>query len=313
MGADRLVDMMGDGAVFGVGEILQMEELLGLGDAAGGERRGLGLLVDDVVGIDVGGLLLFIVRLDHDIFLQPRRERLREVVHLRGLLAHAGDNQRRTRLIDQDGVDLVDDGEAVAALHLLAGVERHVVAQVVKAHLVVRAVGDVGGVGGLPRGLVHVVYDQAHGKAEEAVHLAHPLRVALGEVVVDRHDMDALARQRVQIGRERRDKGLALTGLHLGDAPLMQHDAADELHAVRAQAEHAVGRLAHRRERLGQDVVERLAVCQPLLERGGLGLQLGVRQRLILIGQRLDLIGDRVDGFQLPLAVSTKNLLKQSH
>ena len=49
------------------------------------------------------------------------------------------------------------------------------------------------------------------------------------------------------------------------------------------------------------------------LERGGLGLQLGVRQRLILIGQRLDLIGDRVDGFQLPLAVSTKNLLKQSH
>ena len=40
-----------------------MEELLGLGDAAGGERRGLGLLVDDVVGVDVGGLLLFIVQM----------------------------------------------------------------------------------------------------------------------------------------------------------------------------------------------------------------------------------------------------------
>ena len=44
--------------------------------------------------------------------------------------------------------------KCVAPLDLLAGIDGHVVAQVVKAHLVVGAVGDVGGVGGLAFGLV---------------------------------------------------------------------------------------------------------------------------------------------------------------
>ncbi len=33
--------------------------------------------------------------------------------------AEAGDDERRARLIDEDGVDLVDDGEGVTALHEL--------------------------------------------------------------------------------------------------------------------------------------------------------------------------------------------------
>ena len=54
--------------------------------------------------------------------------------------------------------------------------------------------------------------------AEEAVNLAHPLRVATGQVVVDRDDVDALALERVQIGGQRGDERLAFAGLHLGDA-----------------------------------------------------------------------------------------------
>ena len=42
------------------------------------------------------------------------------------------------------------------------------------------------------------------GQAEEAVNLTHPLGVALGEIVVDGDDMRALARQRIEIGSERR-------------------------------------------------------------------------------------------------------------
>ena len=45
----------------------------------------------------------------------------------------------------------------------------------------------------------------------------HPFRVAPGQIVVDRHDVDALARQRVQEDRKRRDERLALAGRHLGD------------------------------------------------------------------------------------------------
>ncbi len=101
---------------------------------------------------------------------------------------------------------------------------------------------------------------------EEAVDLAHPLGVARGEVVVDGDDVHAAAGQRVQVGRQGRDERLAFAGLHLGDLALVEHHAADELDVVVALAERALGRLAHRRERLGQQRVERLA-----LSRGAAG------------------------------------------
>jgi hypothetical protein len=59
----------------------------------------------------------------------------------------AGDDQRRARLVDQDRVHLVDDGEAELTLQLVLQGEGHVVAQVVEAELVVGAVDDVGLVG----------------------------------------------------------------------------------------------------------------------------------------------------------------------
>ena len=80
-----------------------------------------------------------------------RLERAHEVVRLavevRALVALAGDDERGARLVYQYGVHLVHDGEGVAALHHLLLVDGHVVAQVVEAHLVVGAVGDVRGVG----------------------------------------------------------------------------------------------------------------------------------------------------------------------
>ena len=60
------------------------------------------------------------------------------------------------------------------------------------------------------------------------------------------------------------DERLALAGLHLGDVAVVQHDAAHELHVERPHAEHALGGLAHDGERLVEQVVERLAVGEPL-------------------------------------------------
>src|SRR5699024_4042196 len=57
-----------------------------------------------------------------------------------------GDDERGAGLVDEDRVDLVDDGEGVSALDELIGRPRHVVAQIVEAEFVVRAVGDVCGV-----------------------------------------------------------------------------------------------------------------------------------------------------------------------
>ena len=83
---------------------------------------------------------------------------------------------------------------------------------------------------------VHAVDHQAHGEAQEAVDLAHPLAVALGQVVVDGDDVDPLPGQGVEVGGQGGHQGLALAGLHLGDAALVENDAADELHPVGAHA-----------------------------------------------------------------------------
>ena len=98
---------------------------------------------------------------------------------------------------------------------------------------------------------------------------AHPLGVVLGQVVVDGDDVHALARQRVEVRRQGRDQRLALTGLHLGDVAEVQRRAAHDLDVEVALAEHPLGGLADGRERLGHQVVEGLAVGEPLLELVG--------------------------------------------
>ena len=101
--------------------------------------------------------------------------------------------------------------------------------------------------------------DHADGQAEEAEDRAHPVRVALREVFVDRDDVRALAGQRVQVGGQRRDERLAFAGAHLRDLAVVQDHAADQLHVEVAQPERAARGLADHGERLGQDVVERSA------------------------------------------------------
>ena len=101
--------------------------------------------------------------------------------------------------------------------------------------------------------------------------------------------MHALAGQRVQIRRQRRHQGLALAGAHLGDLAGMQRQAADQLHVEMAQAQLAARRLAHQRERLGHQLVERRAGGEARLQLPGLF-------RKLLIGQRADARLEGVDG-----------------
>ena len=313
VGLDGLVDMVGEGGVLRIGQVFDLEGLLGLLDAPGGEGGGARLFIDDIVGVDVDVLLLLGVHLGDALALQAGDELVHDGVQLGGLLALSGDDQGGAGLVDKDGVHLVHHGEVVAPLHQLAGVDGHVVPEVVKAELVVGAVGDVGGVCVL-LGLSHDAVDhQTHGEAHEAVHLAHPLGVALGKIVVDGDDVDSLARQGVQIGGEGGHQGLALAGAHLRDTALVQDDAADELYPVGAHSKNTPGGLPAGGEGLGQDVVQRLAVCQTLLELGGLGLELGVGQRLVLLLQPLDLIYKGEDCLDLPLGAGPENLFKYVH
>ena len=307
---DSLIDMVLESGVLRVGQVLDLEVRLGALLTMRGECRGLCLFIDDVIRVDVVLLLLGVHFLDAQA-LEAGGKAVRDLVHLRGLLALTGNDKRGTRLIDQDGVHLIDDSEGMAALDHRLLVDCHIVAQIIEAELVVRAVGDVCGVHCLAGLRRHLMDDQTDIQSEEAVYLAHPLAVALGEVVVDRDDVNALAGQRIQISRQGRHKGLALAGLHLRDTALMQDDTADDLDAVMTHAEHAPRSLAAGRECLGEQLVERLAVLITFLEFIGLCAQFVVAQLLELLLKRLNLIRNGVDLLQLMRGVRAEDLGKE--
>ena len=102
------------------------------------------------------------------------------------------------------------------ALHAILYLKLHVVAQVVEAELVICSVGDVGRVCGAALVVVQVVDDDAHRQPQKLVDLAHPLGIALGQVVVHRDHVHAVPRQRIQIAGQRGHQRFAFAGLHFG-------------------------------------------------------------------------------------------------
>ena len=202
MGPERLLEVAGEPRV-GVVHVVDAEQLLHLVHALFRGRDGLVLQVDEVVAA------LLVLALGAR--LEARDEAGELVVEVRRLLGLAADDERRPGLVDEDVVHLVDDPEEPLALDPLVQLRDHVVAEVVEPELVVRAVGDVGGVRLAPgygpqvdeplvvrrvARLEHergVVGDHPDAQAQEVEDRAHPLRVAPGEVVVDGDDVDAPA------------------------------------------------------------------------------------------------------------------------
>ena len=119
------------------------------------------------------------------------------------------------------------------ALHEVVGSHGHIVAQIVEAEFVVCAICYVALVSAATLGRIGLMLvDAVDRRAMEHIKRPHPLRVALGEVVVHSYHMHTLARQRAKENRQCRNKCLTLAGSHFGDFALMQHDAADKLHIV---------------------------------------------------------------------------------
>ena len=268
LGAQRLVEVVDEVAVLGAVEVVDAEEALGLGDALLHHRHRLVLLVEFVV--EVGDVFLLGARI-HPFGGRARRQAGREAgeldVQVGRLFGGAGDDQRRARLVDQDVVDLVHDREGVAALHLFGEILRHVVAQVVEAELRVGAVHHVAGVRAVLLVVGLHVLQHPHRESQSLVDRAHPFGVAAGEVVVDGDQVHALAGQRVERHRERGRERLALAGLHLRDAALVQRHRADQLHVEVAHPHLALAGLAHDREALGEERVEILPVRGALAQR----------------------------------------------
>ena len=137
------------------------------------------------------------------------------------VVCRARDNQRRTRFIDQDRVDLIHNGKGEVTLNFLLFGERHIVAQVIETELVVGTVNNVTLVLWFLVLWRHARNDRAYGHTEEFEQWAVPVSITAGQIVVHGHNVNALTRQRVQIRRQSRYQGLTLTGTHLGDTAFM--------------------------------------------------------------------------------------------
>ena len=189
----------------------------------------------------------------------------------------------------------------------------HVVAQVVEAEFVVRAVGDIHRI--LPAALSGGLtgQDAARGQPQEAVNASHEIGLVLGEIIVDGHDVHALVRQRPQVGGHGGHQRLALAGLHLGDIAQMEGGAAHDLDVEGTHAQHPVGGLAHGGEGLGQEVIETLPVGVALLELDGDLLELGVSEVRVRVGERLDPGGDGIEPLEGAPLTDAKDPVNDRH
>ena len=208
--------------------------------------------------------VLFIVffHLVQFVFAERTDERIGFLINIGGFSARAGNDQGSPRLIDQDRVNLVDNGKMERALHQIFAARLHIVAQVVKPELAVGTVGDIGVICLLAFRRRHALYNQTGREPEKVVDAPHFLAVAAGKVFVDRDDMHALPGKRIEVRGERRNERLPLTCFHLGDPALMEHDAAEQLHVVRSLSEDTRIRLPDDRESVRQNIVDRLAVLK---------------------------------------------------
>ncbi len=152
------------------------------------------------------------------------------------------------------------------------------------------------------------MHDDADGEAEKIVDLAHPLRVALCQIVVDGDDMNAAAGERVEIDRKRGDERLAFAGLHLGNLAFVEDHSADQLDVEMPLPERALGSFPNGRKGRDQDVVERGAFGHLLLEFFGARPERVVRQRLELFFEFVDLVHPRLIAADPPVVGGTEQL-----
>jgi len=150
-----------DREILRIGQVVYMEELLHLFHALGGQKYVLILLIDQKVSV------FFNIFVHQDIHLGkfPVRasplhlpcKNIAGTVELGRLPALAGNDQWRSGLIDQDRIDLIDNGIVQIALYQIFFFDDHVVPQVIKSQFIVGDICDITVIGCPPLVVFHLV------------------------------------------------------------------------------------------------------------------------------------------------------------
>ena len=197
--------------------------------------------------------------------LQLLCKNIADLIQLGGLAALTGNDQRGTRLINQDGVDLIDDTVVKITLYQLLLVDNHVITKVIESKLVIGNISNVAVVCCTALFRLHIVQYNANGKTKESVNLSHLLSITLSQVIIDSYNVNALAFQRIQVGWKCGYQGLTFTSLHLSDTSLMKNDTTDQLYLEVLHSKYSLGSLTDGSKCLWQKVIQGCSFFQTFL------------------------------------------------
>ena len=197
---------------------------------------------------------------------QLGRHLIHYLVKLDVVICLAGNNQRRTGFVNQNGVHFVHYGKVQLPLYFVVLVGNHIVAQVIEAEFIVCAVGNIGSIRILTVERLKIADNHAYLQAEEVIQRLHHGRITLGQVVVDGNDVYAVAGQGIEVYGQGGYQRFSLTGTHFCDFAVVQHHAADQLDIEVAHTQNAFGCFAADGKRFRQNAVQIGSVSDALFE-----------------------------------------------
>ena len=243
--------------------------------------------------------------------IEPRDKIRKAIIEIRGFFRRRADDERRARFVDENRVHFVNDGVIQFALNHFLLARHHVIAKIIEPEFVIRAIGNIREIRVAPAArtkIVHVhlerpcvvafrimarlvfelrivskssiVLDTTDGESEGMKNLPHPHGIAPREIVIYRHEMGALFRERVEIQRRNGRERFPLPRSHFRDHPAMQRHAADELHVIVPLLQHAPRRFACHCERLWQNLFKSFSMCKTFFQFFGCRFQTVVGQGL---------------------------------
>ena len=162
---------------------------------------------------------------------------------------------------------------------------RHIIAQVIKAELIICTVGDVCIVLLAALCRLLVCNDAPGFHPQETVDAPHKLRLVARKVIIHRDNMDAFTLQGVEICWERCDQCFPFTGLHFGDIPPMECRTAHKLHIKVALPKGTLGYFAYCRKCFRHEIIKFCTVIKLFLEFRCLAFKFVVGQLRNLIFQ----------------------------
>ena len=144
-----------------------------------------------------------------------------------------GNNQRCTGIVNQHGVNLVDNGVVVFALYQIERAAGHVVAQIVETEFVVGTESNIGQISLTTFFRIGTMFvDAIYRQAVEHIERTHPFRVTFRQVVVDSNHVYTAAGKCIQENGQGGHQSFTFTGSHFRNLTLMQYHTTEQLYIV---------------------------------------------------------------------------------